>query len=243
MDSNFWLPIAATITGALASVTGFGIGSLLTPLLAFELGTRLAVAAITIPHLVATSLRCWVLRKSIDKNVLLTFGVTSAIGGFGGALLHSFAKSFWLTIVFGSMLAVVGILGLTGLDKKVRIGRKRAILAGAVSGGLGGMVGNQGGLRSAAMLAFDVPKESFVATSTAIGVMVDLARLPVYIATEAGDMAAIGQKIVLATIGTVLGTMIGMRLLERISEKVFRKIVSAVILLLGISVLIRGSVN
>ena len=33
------------LAGALAAVTGFGIGSLLTPLLALQVGTRLAVAA------------------------------------------------------------------------------------------------------------------------------------------------------------------------------------------------------
>jgi uncharacterized membrane protein YfcA len=243
VDSTFWLPFAATIAGAVASITGFGIGSLLTPLLAFELGTKLAVAAITIPHLAATSLRCWVLRKSIDKSVLLTFGVTSALGGFAGALLHTLAHPQWLTILFGLLLAIVGLLGLTGLDSKLRIGRKRAGMAGALSGALGGMVGNQGGLRSAAMLAFDVPKEAFVATSTAIGVMVDLARLPVYLATEASDLLAIWPKIALATAGTLAGTILGMKLLEKISERTFKKAVSAVIFLLGLSVLIRGSVT
>jgi uncharacterized membrane protein YfcA len=105
------------------------------------------------------------------------------------------------------------------------------------------MVGNQGGLRSAAMLAFDVPKESFVATSTAIGVMVDLARLPVYIATESGELWAIWPKIALATAGTLAGTLVGMKLLEKISEKLFKKVVSAVIFILGMTVLIRGSVT
>jgi uncharacterized membrane protein YfcA len=243
VDSTIWLPFAATIAGAVASITGFGIGSLLTPLLAFELGTKLAVAAITIPHLVATGLRCFLLRKFIDKKVLLTFGVTSALGGFAGALLHSLAHPQWLTVVFGLLLAAVGAMGLTGFDSKLRIGRKRAGLAGALSGGLGGMVGNQGGLRSAAMLAFDVPKESFVATSTAIGVMVDLARLPVYLATEAGDLWAIWPKIALATAGTLAGTLLGMRLLEKISEKIFKRVVSAVIFILGVTVLIRGSVT
>ena len=35
----------STLAGALAAVTGFGIGSLVTPLLALRVDTRLAVAA------------------------------------------------------------------------------------------------------------------------------------------------------------------------------------------------------
>lgn len=72
---------------ASAAVTGFGIGSLLTPLLALQVDTRLAVAAVSIPHVVGTELR------------------------FRG----------WV-----------------------------AWVAGAASGLLGGLVGNQGGIRSAA---------------------------------------------------------------------------------------------
>jgi hypothetical protein len=50
---------------------------------------------------------------------------------------------------------------------------------GAVSGVLGSLVGNQGGIRSLAMLGFDVPRRAFVATATAVGLIVDGARLPV----------------------------------------------------------------
>lgn len=43
--------------GAIASVTGFGIGSLLTPTLGLQVGAKIAVAAVSIPHLVGTALR------------------------------------------------------------------------------------------------------------------------------------------------------------------------------------------
>ena len=39
----------AVVAGAIAAVTGFGIGSLLTPVLALQVDTRLAVAAVSIP--------------------------------------------------------------------------------------------------------------------------------------------------------------------------------------------------
>ena len=41
----------AVLAGAIASVSGFGIGSLLTPLLGVRVGTKLAVAAVSVPHL------------------------------------------------------------------------------------------------------------------------------------------------------------------------------------------------
>jgi hypothetical protein len=42
--------VVSTLGGALGAVTGFGIGSILTPLLALLVDTRLAVAAMSVPH-------------------------------------------------------------------------------------------------------------------------------------------------------------------------------------------------
>ena len=52
------------LSGATASVLGFGIGSMLTPLLTAPLGASLAVAAVSLPHAVATAVRCWRLRTA-----------------------------------------------------------------------------------------------------------------------------------------------------------------------------------
>ena len=61
----------AVVSGATAAIVGFGIGSLLTPLLAASIGTDLAVAAVSLPHAIATALRCWRLRRSIDTKILI----------------------------------------------------------------------------------------------------------------------------------------------------------------------------
>ena len=103
----------------------------------------------------------------------------------------------------------------------MRLGRKAAYVAGAVSGALGGLVGNQGGIRSAAMLGFDIPKESFVATATAIALMVDAARMPVYAVMQAKQVLEIWPILLLAVIGVVIGTIARERLLRKIPERFF----------------------
>lgn len=50
--------IVAILSGATATVVGFGIGSLMTPLLAIKFGTTTAVALVTLPHAAATAVRC-----------------------------------------------------------------------------------------------------------------------------------------------------------------------------------------
>lgn len=228
------------VAGAVASLSGFGIGSLLTPFLSLRVGTKLAVAAVSVPHLAATAFRFWLMREHVDRRLLLSFGVMSALGGLTGALLQSWANSPALSYVFGSLLIFTGVMGLTGVSERLRFHGAAAWVAGIVSGLLGGLVGNQGGIRSAAMLGLDVTRQAFVATATAVGIIVDLARMPVYLATQGREIATLWPVLLAATVGALAGTVVGKRLLNRIPEHIYRKLVAMLILALGIFMLIRG---
>lgn len=232
------LTIVAVIAGAIASLSGFGIGSLLTPLLALKTGTGIAVAGVSIAHFFGTALRFFLLRRFLNKQILIRFGLASAFGGLVGALLHNTFQNVVLTIIFSCLLILAGILGLTGLSDKLRFKGPFVWFAGGVSGLFGGLVGNQGGIRSAALIGFKLDKNQFVATATGIALMVDAARVPVYLAVQWSQLVSIWQYILIMTIGVIIGTIGGKRILEKLPEYVFKKTVSAIILLIGILVLI-----
>ncbi len=235
-----FLAVAALVAGAIAAITGFGVGSLLTPAMALQTGTKLAVSAVAIPHFIGTAQRFWMLRRHVDRHVLLGFGIASALGGLAGALVHTRVRSDALAVVFGALLVFAGVSELTGWIRRVRWGQAAAWVAGALSGALGGLVGNQGGIRSAAMLGFHVPQESFVATATAIGLFVDGARLPVYLATQWHDIVRVWPLIVACTIGVVIGTAIGTPILQRLPPQLFRRILSILLIVLGVYMAIWG---
>src|SRR5690242_3546751 len=201
--------VAALVAGAIASISGFGIGSILTPLIATFVGTKAAVAVVSVPHFLGTALRFALIRQHLDRRVLLTFGVTSGIGGLLGALLHVWLRSAALGYVLGALLVFAGITGVTGIASRMRFGSSAGWIAGALSGIFGGLVGNQGGIRSAALLGFDVPKEAFVATATAIALLVDVFRMPVYAATQWGELRAAVPIMLIATAGVIAGTLAG----------------------------------
>ncbi len=235
------IAIVSTVAGAVAAVSGFGIGSILTPLVALQAGTKLAVAVVAIPHFIATVIRFWLIRTYVNKKVLLGFGVASAAGGLMGAFLHSTLQSKVLTLVFGGLLVFAGLTGITGLARRIRFHGVLAWGAGVLSGGFGGLVGNQGGIRSAALMAFDLPKESLVATATAIGVVVDLARMPVYVVSEHEQILSAWPAILAGTAGVVAGTWVGIKFLGRISETRFRRVLGILILMLGVYMTLKGA--
>jgi len=230
--------VISFLAGAISAVAGFGIGSILTPLLGLGIGVKLAVAAAAIPHFAGNALRLWTLRDRIDKSVLKTFGLMSAAGALLGAILHAIAAAPALKIVMAVILIAAGALGVLGWMERLRLGRRGAWVAGGVSGFLGGLVGNQGGIRAAAMLALNVRKEVFVATAVAIALVVDGARLPVYAFSVGPQLIGMWPLLLTSTVGVILGTLFGKVLLGRVPESAFRRVVSALLIALGVALLV-----
>jgi uncharacterized membrane protein YfcA len=128
---------------------------------------------------------------------------------------------------------LAGAAQVTGYTKRWRLRGTLAWLGGALSGFFGGMVGNQGGIRTAAMLGFEVNKRQFVATTTAVALLIDMARVPIYLTVDANALAGIYSTIGVAALGVIVGTLFGERLLARVPEQRFRMIVGILLLLLG----------
>ena len=226
--------VVAVVSGATAAVAGFGIGSLLTPLLATRLGAASAIAAVAIPHAAATALRFWRLRRAVDWRVVRSFGLLSAGGGLAGALLYARLSSRILTIVLGILLVATAVAGLTGWATRWRATGTRAAVLGLLSGFFGGIAGNQGGLRAAALLGFGLGPAAYVATSTTVALLVDAARTPIYVWRGGAALVELASPIAVATLGVLVGTLLGERLLLGLPVDRFRRIVSALIGLLGL---------
>jgi uncharacterized membrane protein YfcA len=210
----------------------------MTPLLLARYSAPVAVGVVAIPHLVATALRFVRHRRAIDRSVLLRFGVPSAIGGAAGGLLHGAFGSEWLVTVLGGLLVMTGIANLTSGFGRWQPSPMMAAALGLLSGVFGGLVGNQGGLRAAGLSAFRLEPRTFLATSTAVALLIDVARTPFYLWRGGGGMLTLWLPIAVATAGCLAGTVLGERVFLRLPPDVYRKVIGVAVLLLGIWLLI-----
>jgi len=234
--------ILAVLSGGTASVAGFGIGSLLTPVLAATFGTATAVAAVAIPHAAATALRCWRLRANIDWSVLRGFGLLSAAGGLVGALLYTRFSNDALTLTLGLLLLSTALATLVDLPSRVRVTRIVVGVLFFLSGFFGGLAGNQGGLRAAAMLSLSLSPVRYVATATATAMLVDIVRTPIYVWRAGGVLTTLVLPLSVATAGVLIGTVLGERILLGLSIRQFRYAIAVLIGLLGLWLVVQ-SVN
>ena len=193
-----------------------------------------AVAAVAIPHAIATAFRAWRLRAHVDPDVLRQFGLLSAAGGLAGALFYTRANDRTLTIILAGLLMLTAVAGLTNVMRRLQPRGFAVGVIGAISGLFGGVAGNQGGLRSAALLTFPLTPLAFVATATATGLLVDAARLPVYLWRSGDRLGPLAVPLIVACAGVLVGTVLGERVLLGLSRDRFRQVISVLIGALGI---------
>jgi uncharacterized membrane protein YfcA len=232
-DPLWLIGAAALLAGAIAAVSGFGIGSLLTPVLLLSMPAADAVAILAIPHAVATGIRWLRLRSDVHGPTFRQFGLASAAGGLMGAALQSQIASPALTLLLGSLLLLAGLTEL--LERRVPLPPTAfwRLFGGGLSGLFGGLVGNQGGIRAAALLGFQLSPRQIVATATASALLVDAARIPIYV-LSAGDVIVHAAPLgLVASIGVTLGTFLGVPVLTRIPEATYRRLLGGLLVVLG----------
>ena len=237
MASDLLVFVVALIAGAIAAVSGFGIGSLLTPVFMLSMPAAHAVAVLAIPHALATAIRWLRLRRDVHAPTFKQFGIASAIGGLTGAFLQARLTSPTLTIVLSVLLILAGGAELTRRPLPLPRTPFWRLSGGLLSGFFGGLVGNQGGIRAAALLGFALPARQLVATATASALLVDAARVPIYFASAGSVIAGATRLWMIASIGVAIGTFLGVPVLNRIPDSIYRRLVGGLLVLLGIALL------
>jgi uncharacterized membrane protein YfcA len=117
--------------------------------------------------------------------------------------------------------------------------RFNAILGGSCSGLLAGLIGLGGAIRSAFLIAFQLPKEVYVGTSAMVAFVIDLTRIPTYLVTRIVQDTSSYVLLPFLVVSAYLGVRTGKELLGRIEQETFRKVVFIALILVGISLLIR----
>jgi hypothetical protein len=112
-------------------------------------------------------------------------------------------------------------------------------LTGRLSGFLAGFTGTGGPVRALALSSFQFSKEKFIATSSAIDMLVDATRAYIYLSAGywgEGDWTLVAGLAVIA----FLGSLTGKWLLEKLTSDFFRKLVLVIVALVGVIMIFKN---
>jgi len=210
MSAYITVVLAAMVAAGLTLYSGFGLGTLLLPVFALFFPAEMAVVATAMVHGANNVFKVSLLGRQADREVVLKFGLPAIVAAVLGALaLGWFAQSdSSLTIevneeVFSEITPLKLVIGLLMIGfalfellprfRSLEFDRRYLPLGGVLSGFFGGLSGHQGALRSAFLAKAGLTTERFVASNAAIGFLVDLTRISVYVArfTAAGGHVSV----------------------------------------------------
>lgn len=188
--------LVAFLVSGLTLFSGFGLGTLLMPVLALFLPIEQAIAITAIVHFLNNLLKLGLLGRYADKQVIMKFGLPALLSAFLGAWVlgflveraslisyHLFNHEFHITPVKLTIAILLAVFTLSELGSKgstISFDRKYLLIGGLMCGFFGGLSGHQGALRSAFLIKSELSKESFLGSGSVIACLVDLPRIAVY---------------------------------------------------------------
>ena len=246
------ISVAAFLIAILTFFSGFGLGTILTPVFMIFFPVDLAIALTGVVHFFNNIFKLFLVGKKADKRVVLRFGIPAVIAAFAGAWLllqitdlsplFSYEigeKTFEVSpvkFIISILLITFAAIDLIPYFTNLQFGKDKLPVGGVLSGFFGGLSGNQGALRSAFLIKAGLSKEAFIATAVVVSTVVDFTRLTVYATrfTRAGLEENL-TVVLSATLAGVAGAFIGNKLLKKVTLKFIQKLVAIMLILISLA--------
>jgi uncharacterized membrane protein YfcA len=231
--------------------SGFGLGTLLTPVFYLLLGDlTLALTATAIVHLTNNIFKFALMQKNVNWQIVIPFGLAAIPAAMLGAYLIShftditlFQYSIFnsnksvklINLVFGIVLIGFALIELV---KKwsIAFSKQSLWLGGLISGFFGGLSGHQGALRTAFLVKYKLEKQAFIATGIVIALVIDFTRIPMYFRETPISALQAEWPIIITSIGAaVAGAILGKLFLKKIQFDVLTIFISIGMIIFGLA--------
>lgn len=246
------ISIVAFFIAILTFFSGFGLGTLLTPVMMVFFPVEIAVALTGLVHFFNNIFKLILVGKNVNKDVLIRFGLPAIIFAFIGAMLlvkipnieplHSyqlFGKTFeifTIKLIVALLMMFFAVVDLIPYFNNLQFDKSKLPLGGALSGFFGGLTGAQGALRSAFLIRAGLSKEAFIGTTVVISTFVDFTRLGVYSTRILNlDLKENLPLLISTTLAAITGAFIGNKLLKKVTLKFIQVAVAVLLLVISLA--------
>lgn len=242
--------LVSFVGSGLTLFSGFGLGTILTPVFGLFFPIELAIGLTAVVHLLNNVFKLLLLGKQAHSPTILRFGLPSLIAALAGALLLSRISGMeaiaqyqmWqgtynitiIKLVIGALLIFFSLFEILPALSNLQFPPKYLVLGGLLSGFFGGLSGNQGALRSAFLIRAGLSKEQYIASGVVIACMIDVSRLGVYSQKIFSVPASLLPMLILATLSAFAGAYIGNKLVKKITVKTLQYFVAAALGIFGV---------
>lgn len=251
--------LSAFLVSGLTFFSGFGLATVLTPVLILFFPAPIAISLTAIVHFFNNIFKLVLTGKNVNKEILLKFGGTAIIGAIIGSFTlvtiakksfivhyHLFNHNFNVELVnfiIGMIILVFAIFEMFPKINELPLNKNLLPIGGALSGFFGGLSGHQGAFRSLFLIKCNLSKEQFIATGILIACLVDIIRLIIYGANFLSkEFGKDFYLLTLTVISAFLGSYIANKYMQKITINSIKKLIILLLLLISIG-LITGLIS
>jgi len=238
MDINTWIIISGIvfISGIIKGTTGFGFALLSVPFLVYYIPIKTLIPIITLFNLFSSIQILYQLRHIKITKRIIFLSISGVIGVILGSLLLLYLTDSVLKLFTAIFLVFISILFLLGYRFKVRKLKRGNIIAGFISGILGGSTSMSGPTLALFLTSIKLDTQHFRHTFawfsviTSVVAMIDFVKIGL-VTTQALSIFGITVPILFTSI------YIGKKVSMKIPQAIFYKSVVGITLLAGILLL------
>lgn len=226
------------VAGAIGTITGFGTSTIMVPILALFFPPVTAIFLVTIIHWFGDLWKVLLFKKGFNVRLIAILGISGIIAGYGGSVLSLEIDPTILLRALGIFLALYAFFLLLRPSFSVPARPSVAVVGGAVSGFFAGVFGVGGVMRSAVLNAFNLPKEVYIATAGAIGILVDSTRLITYVASGVSLPERLAWGLLIFIPVSFIGAFAAKGVVNHISQERFRIVIALFFLIIGVKFIV-----
>jgi uncharacterized membrane protein YfcA len=235
-----WVALIALLGSLLQSSTGFGFAIVSMALWPFFIPFKSAAVVTVIASFLMVLYISVKLRRHINFRLMIFPVVASTLTGIAGVFILMVSAESLLRRVLGAALFLMAVYSSFS-SKKIRIKSTPAkgLLAGAVSGFMGGLLNIGGPPMVAYYISVCDDKMEYNATLQCFFMLSSFSILGTHLAM--GNFSGnIMKDCIAATIGILIGTVAGMHLFKKLPLRWIKKAVFLLMSVFGLFLLIFG---
>ena len=232
-QADFLFFLLALFSEILGTISGFGSSILFVPLAAFFFPFQDVLGITALFHVFSNTAKLLLFRTGFDKNIAVRMGISAVAAVLLGAALSKYAPIAQLDLALSAFMLVLSIYLLSGHHKRLKQSNVNLVGGGLLSGFVAGLLGTGGAIRGIVLVAFELPKQVFIATSAWIDMGVDTGRLMVYWYNGYLQERMLWMIPILIAISG-LGTWLGKQVVKRMPEALFQRVVLTLIIVIAL---------
>ena len=206
MEELILVAVGAFLAAALTVPAGFGLSTMLTPMVLLLMGPHEAVAVVAIVHGAHNAGKFAALKEHV-------------VGAIIGALLQNKVPQAPLLAIIGIFLVVLPLLTMSEKWTGYRIPEANDRVGGFGSGFMGGLSGHQGALRAMFLTRRLPDKMAYAATASVLALCVDLSRIPVYLFFRFDEISSHLNLTLVLVASALIGVNVGKRWLKSLKSE------------------------